>query len=353
MNKIRVLFVSPFTSGGGACRNMFNIISQLDSNYIKKLIVTGDEGLPHEYYGLIETESLGKTSVTGAFWPIYKSIKRFNPKYIFTTTLNTGLVCALIVKLFGLKSHVIARCTVTPSEIYHHSLKNKLLNKALKIGGNLINTIIAQTEYMRNDLMSYYGFNSDKVITIRNIVDFNHIQRQAELGTAQELNPSHYNIIAVGALYSVKGFDLLIESVSPLIQKDNRIHLYIIGEERYETNYKSYLQKLIESKGLESNISLLGQRTNPFPYYKAANLFVLSSLKEGYPNVVLEALSLQTPVVATDVVDFKDVIFDGVNGYIVKKNSVESLKEGIKKSLTLRNESIQAPQNFDFKNIFV
>lgn len=88
MNKIRVLFVSPFTSGGGACRNMFNIISQLDSNYIKKLIVTGDEGLPHEYYGLIETESLGKTSVTGAFWPIYKSIKRFNPKYIFTTTLR-------------------------------------------------------------------------------------------------------------------------------------------------------------------------------------------------------------------------------------------------------------------------
>lgn len=353
MNRIRVMFVSPFTSGGGACRNMFNIISQLDSNYNTKLIITGNESLPDEYKDLIDIESLGRQSVTGAFWGLYRSIKRFKPKYIFSTTLNTGLICALIIHIFRLNCRVIARCTITPSEIYHHSLKNRLLNRALRIGGNMIDKIIAQTNFMRNDLIHFYGFKPEKVITIRNIVDNDHILRQSEIGSAREFNLSHYNILAVGALYSVKGFDLLIEAVAPLIEKDNRINLYIVGEERYEANYKEYLQQLIDNKRLNNNIFLLGQRTNPFPYYKAANLFVLSSLKEGYPNVVLEALSLHTPVVATDVVDFSDVIFEGVNGYIVKKNSIEALREGIKKSFSLSNSQIQVPENFNFKKIFV
>lgn len=353
MNKIRIMFVSPFTSGGGACRNMFNIISQLDSSYIAKLIITGNDRLPNEYKGLIDVESLEKESVTGAFRGLYKAIKLFKPQYIFSTTLNTGLTCALIIHLFRFNCKVFARCTVTPSEIYHHSIKNRLLNRALKIGGNMIDKIIAQTNFMRSDLIHFYGFKPEKVITIRNIVDLQHIERQSKQGLAQEFESKNYNILAVGALYSVKGFDLLIEAIAPLIKENSLIHLYIIGEERYEVGYRKYLQHLIDDKGANNNIFLLGQRSNPFPYYKAANLFVLSSLKEGYPNVVLEALSLNTPVVATDVVDFSDVIFDGVNGYIVRKNSVEALREGIKKSFTLTPHQVQAPENFNFKNIFI
>lgn len=353
-NKIKVLFVSPFTQGGGACRNMFNIINQLDDNYTAQLIVTGDDTLPDEYKGLIKSQSLNRPSVTGAFGPLSKTIKSFGPDYIFSTTLNTGLLCAMIVKLNGIRCKTIARCTVTPSEIYHHTLKNKLLRKALQVGGRLIDVVIAQTEFMRNDLIDHYKLPSNKVKTIRNIVDIKHVIAQSEIGKADEFQEHNYNVLAVGALYSVKGFDLLIEAIAPIIREMPKVHLYIIGNERYEDGYRKILQDLIDNLGVGENIHLIGHKDNPFPYYKAADLFVLSSRKEGYPNVVLESIALNTPVVATDVVDFTDIIIDGVNGFIVKKHSIESLRNGIRKAIEAKGclcaESTL--KNYDFKNLF-
>ena len=76
---------------------------------------------------------------------------------------------------------------------------------------------------------------------------------------------------------------------------------------------------------------MLNKPVNPYPYFKKANLFVMSSRKEGYPNVVLEALTLGVPVVATDVVDWTGVIKDGKNGYIAKKNNVDMMIMHVKK----------------------
>lgn len=351
---VKVVFVSPFTSGGGACRNMFNVINQLDQGFETKLVVTGTDTLPTEYEGLIETETLGSPSVTGAFRAIRRIIKSFAPDFVFATTLNTGLVCAAASKFSGVKCKTIARCTVPPSEIYNRSLKIRLLRLALQLGGCLIDLVISQTEYMRSDLINYYKFPANKVRTIRNIVDVRHITQQSARGAAPELTGAHYNILSVGALYSVKGFDILIDALAPIIQNHDQVHLYIIGEERYEEGYKCFLQGKIDSLGLSDSIHLLGQRSNPFPYYEKADLFVLSSRKEGYPNVVLEALSLKTPVVATDVVDFSDVIFNGVNGYIVKKQSVESLSKGLTMALANRNNlRVKDPiLNFDYRTLF-
>jgi glycosyltransferase involved in cell wall biosynthesis len=233
-------------------------------------------------------------------------------------------------------------------------LKNKLLRAALQIGGRLIDIVIAQTEFMRKDIINYYKLPASKIRTIRNIVDINHIKSQSEYGSAPELQCTNYNILSVGALYSVKGFDILIEAISPIIKEMSSVHLYIIGTERYESGYCQVLQEQINNLGLCNNVHLLGQKSNPFPYFKAANLFVLSSRKEGYPNVVLEALALNTPVVATNVVDFSNVIKDGVNGYVVQKNSVDSLRTGIRKAIQERDylKPQDTIDNFDFKKLF-
>ena len=356
MDKVRVVFVTPFTSGGGACRNMFNIIEQLGQDYDTTLVVTGKDELPNEYSGLISTTIIGKSSVTGSYKKLSQILKRIKPDYIFATTLNTGLICALINRTHLLRSKVISRCTVTPSEIYQITLKNKLLQFVLKIAGGMIDQIISQTEFMKKDLTEYYGFAPDKIKTIRNIVNLNHIKVQASQGKASEFISDSINILSVGALYSVKGYDILIDSIAPLIKKNPKIHLYIIGEERYEQGYKSSLKYQIENYGLTDNILLLGPRENPFPYYKAADLFVLSSRKEGYPNVVLEALSLNTPVIATNVVDFSDVIINGVNGFIVDKDSINSMRWGLESALSsldkLSKNKITI-DNFDFKTLFV
>lgn len=92
-------------------------------------------------------------------------------------------------------------------------------------------------------------------------------------------------------------------------------------------------QSLIDKNGLHENVILMGHKPNPYPYIKASDLFIMSSRTEGFPNVVLEALTLGIPVVASNCVDFKGIIYEGINGYVVEKNNIESLRIGLKKSV--------------------
>lgn len=352
MSKIRVLFITPFTTGGGAARNMFNIIRQIAASHDVRLLVTSNETVPTEYEALVPWRIVGSTSVSGACKDIICEIKEFNPDYIFATSMNVGLSASVCRVILRKSCKVIARCPVTPCEEHHKSLKNALLKYALRIGGRLIDLVIAQTEFMRKDLISTYRLSPSKVRHIPNIIDIEHVQTMSTNGEATEFDSNFYNILAVGALYSVKGFDLLIEAMSSLINDNKSLRLYIIGEERYETGYKKFLQNKIAEAGLRDSIFLLGGRDNPFPYYKAADLFVMSSRKEGFPNVVLESIALKTPVVATNVVDFSNVIIPGRNGFIVNKNSSKSLEDGIKKAISYNWDMSDDWKNYDYTDLF-
>lgn len=319
-DKIKVLFVTASTRGGGAERMLFNIIRSLDETHLSHLFITSDQKVPDTYRDEITAVNANKRHAVSALVPLIGYIRRFRPDSVFTTSSNVGYMLVLAKKLLRLDFKIYIRCAVTPSEIYHSDLKSRLLNDVIRLTYNSADLIIAQTNFMRNDLINSYKINPEKVKTIRNIIDTELILTQSSAFIPEELDPSHTNIIAVGALYSVKGFDLLIDALVPIMEQDRNIHLYILGDERYEPGYRAFLEGKIKENGMDGNIHLLGQKNNPYPYFKRADLFVMSSRKEGFPNVVLEALTLGTPVVATDCVDFSGVIEEGVNGYTVKKN---------------------------------
>lgn len=328
---IKVLFVTASTTGGGAERMLFNIIRSLDAGHEARLFITSDARVPQAYREDVESYNAEKIHAISAFTKLVKYIREYRPDHVFTTSSNIGYMIVLAKKLLRAKYKTYIRCAVPPSEIYQTDIKTRLLNRVISLTYNSADLIIAQTDYSRDDLIKAYHLSPERVRTIRNIVDTVFVNKQADELIPTELIPSNYNIVAAGALYSVKGFDLLIEASAPLIKGTDR-HLYILGEERYEDGYKDFLLKKIVEAGAKENIHLLGHRKNPYPYFKSADLFVMSSRKEGYPNVVLEALSLNTPVVATDCVDWSGVIEPSVNGIVVRKNDVEKLREAIDKA---------------------
>lgn len=352
-SKVRVLFATASTTGGGAERMLFNIIHSLDNDHDARLFITSSETVPATYAEEVVSINANKQHAVSAFWQLIREIKDFKPHHVFTTSSNVGYLLVLAKKLLRADFKVYIRCAVTPSEIYHTDLKSRLLHRLICLTYNSSDMIIAQTEFMRDDLIRSYKINPDKVTTIRNIIDKDFVLGQSELFEPAELNSSNINIIGVGALYSVKGFDLLIDALVPVIQHNRNIHLFILGEERYESGYRVFLDNKINENGMEENIHLLGQKSNPYPYFKAADLFVMSSRKEGFPNVVLEALMLGAPVVASDCVDFTGIIYEGINGYIVKKNSSDSLREGIEKALeTSFDLSKSKIDNYDYNQLF-
>lgn len=352
-NKIRVLFVSASTRGGGAERMLFNIIRSLDEKHQARLFITSDQTVPDVYSSDVEAINANKKHAFSAFFKLLGTMKHFKPRHVFTTSGNIGYLLVIAKKLLRAKFKIYIRCAVPPSEIYQRDIKTRLLSKIISMTYNSADMIIAQTDYSRHDLIKAYKLQPNKVHTIRNIVDHNFIASQATCGSAPELKTGNYNIIAVGALYSVKGFDILIEAITPLLRDDQHRHLYIIGEERYELGYRQILQQMIDDRDLSNQIHLLGHKQNPHPYMKAADLLVMSSRKEGFPNVVLEALSLGTPVVATDVVDFTDVIIEGVNGYVSHKGSTNQLSLTIKKAFTTTfSTKSKQLRNFDYNELF-
>ena len=354
--KIKILFIASSLRGGGAERVFINIMNSLSPDkYDIKLILTSHEKIPEELLqSKILIKNYNKKHAKSAFLQLYHEIKSNKPDYLFTTHFPVAYMLSIFKFLFKRKFKVIVRIAVPPSEYPRNGLKTNILHIIAIILYRYVDIIVTQSEYMKNDVIKSYSLKPGKVIVIRNIIDHEYLQRKGSEFYPTEMNSRNYNVISAGALYSIKGFDLLIKSIALLQNKNPNIRLFILGDERYETGYKAYLKKLIKELELTQIVFLLGHKENPYPYYKNADLFVLSSRKEGFPNVVLEALYYGTPVVATNCVDFSGVITESANGYIVQKESHITIAEGINNAiLNLNKSNAFTIQNFNYENLFV
>jgi N-acetylgalactosamine-N,N'-diacetylbacillosaminyl-diphospho-undecaprenol 4-alpha-N-acetylgalactosaminyltransferase len=145
---------------------------------------------------------------------------------------------------------------------------------------------------------------------------------------SKELNElSFAYIIGIGQMETnIKQFDKLITAYSKSILPQRNIHLVLLGEGKRKT----ILQKLVKESTIESKVHFLGYQNNPFKYLKKAIFFVLSSLNEGLPNVILEALACETPVVAFDCLSGpNEMIRDKENGLLVENQNIEKLTEAM------------------------
>ncbi|MCA9018989.1 MAG: glycosyltransferase, partial [Planctomycetaceae bacterium] len=126
---------------------------------------------------------------------------------------------------------------------------------------------------------------------------------------------------AAGRLSEEKGFDHLIAAVGRLISHGYDVGLAIAGE----GHLRDTLQKQIDSLGFAERIRLVGFLSDPRELYQASDLFVLSSLREGLPNVVLEAMASARPVIATRCNGIPRLITDNENGLVVEPGSSDQL----------------------------
>lgn len=131
--------------------------------------------------------------------------------------------------------------------------------------------------------------------------------------------PQHHNvIICVGRLTKVKQFELVIKAFAILSKTNPSWHLAILGE-GLERNG---LEILVSSLGLQSKVHLPGRVGNIGTWYDRADVFVMSSKYEGFPNALLEALASGLPSVSFNCqTGPKDLIVDGINGYLLEERT--------------------------------
>lgn len=131
---------------------------------------------------------------------------------------------------------------------------------------------------------------------------------------------------AVGRLSPEKGFDRLIRAASELLAEGRELELWIAGE----GDERGHLEQLIATLGCDRHVRLLGHVAAPQTMFQACDIFVLSSLSEGLPNVVLEAMAYEIPVIATRVGEIPFVLTQDVDGLIVPPDSAPDLAAALR-----------------------
>jgi len=194
--------------------------------------------------------------------------------------------------------------------------------------------IIAVSKGVMDDFNNLYHLEN-KTKVIDNFIDTKKIKSMMKKKPSKKSN-QELNLISVGRLHYQKGYDRLIEVFNKL-NKDNllnnvKLHIYGDGPE------EERLKKLITLYNLNDIIILEGRTNNPYEKIVNSDLFILSSVYEPFGLVIVEAMTLQVPVLATANSATSKLIDNNKNGLIVD-NSIEGLYEGLK-SIILNKDLI-------------
>lgn len=190
-----------------------------------------------------------------------------------------------------------------------------------------MNMSVCVSDRVKEVYKSYYDLDNDKIQTIHNIIDVDEIKNKGNEKIDIEFSKDVINLISVGRLESQKNYERFINVHKRLIYDGYKINSYLIGDGLE----KEKLENTIKEQKIEDTFFMLGRKDNPFPYVKKADLFILSSILEGLPTVLYEAIILGVPCVSTKVAGAREILKDQYG--LITENDDEALYCGIKKVL--------------------
>lgn len=160
--------------------------------------------------------------------------------------------------------------------------------------------MICNSEYIKSFYLSKYPEHADRVFAVYNYINLEEINAQSQ-DTVEErylafLEAHPQSVVSVGRFCREKGFEYLIESFALAKQENAQLGLVLVGDGDYQNRYQEQIERL----GLQDHIYLTGFQKNPYKYMAKCSTFVLSSLSEGFPNVLAEAMALGLPVIAAN-----------------------------------------------------
>lgn len=198
-------------------------------------------------------------------------------------------------------------------------LKFKIKLFSLKKKYKHFDQIVAVSNSAKEGFVKVFPENKEKTTYIWNFME--GLNKDFTIEKPDVIfDKNYFNIVSIGALLPVKGYERLIKVQSKLIKKGFSTRIYILGDGQQ----RKKLERLIKKRKLEVSFILLGRRENVYPILKQADLFVLSSYYEGFGVVLLESLSCGVPILVPKISGAYDVA-----KYIAPENSAKIVENSI------------------------
>ncbi|MFP9193644.1 glycosyltransferase [Natrialbaceae archaeon A-CW1-1] len=356
MTKKVAIFLSSF-EGGGAHKNMIHISNYLNSSgYNVDLVVVNNKGdLRNLVSNEVDIVSLGTSRVRYSVSSLLNYIRRSRPDSLLATPTGCTIVAGIvdILPIYNIPITLRVPTTLSESRLYNkpNDIVEKQFSKVIEHIYKRSKSIIAISEGVKIDLVNEFGIPNNKVKIIHNpVVTDDVIKKIHEPVDHPFFNDSSQIFIGVGRLTEQKGFKYLIDAFS-IVEKEVDAKLIILGQGELDRE----LKKRCEELSITNKVSFPGFVHNPFKYIHNSDVFVLSSLWEGFGNVVVEALACKTAVVATDCRSGpSEILADGEFGRLVPPAAPSKLADGMLESLSHNHDSTKLRHralDFHVKNI--
>ncbi|MBF0619394.1 MAG: glycosyltransferase [Candidatus Omnitrophica bacterium] len=335
-NRKKVFFFLYSLNGGGAERIMLSVLQHMDharfEGHLLLCECSGDyahlvpPGIPVHDLQSVRSRRFNRFHV---LWALLRIFKDNRPQLIISTSKNTGLLALLACVFLVIPARAVMRLT------------NMLTEKAKEDGFDasewashrwlyfFADMVIAPSQAVLNDFQRSLDLrNPLRHRVILNFVDEGHIQACLQETPVDLVRaPGTKRVILMsGRLMPRKRYELALEAFRLLTVEDQDVSLWILGH----GPSLEQLKKLAMDLGISHKVFFPGFQKNPYAFLQKADVFLMTSLFEGCPNVVLEAVYLGKPVVTTKYNDsVSDLVEHGVNGYVIEPDP-KALALGLK-----------------------
>ena len=325
-SRIKIAFFTGSFQYGGTERYLLNILKNIDRQKFDPTVMCfykSGELLPE----------IQRLNINIEVFPINKGlfnptgIKSFIKAFLFLKNNNIQILHTLAdwANFFGVFAGKFAgtKVIIVSQRNMGHWITRKRYYYACKIIYKYIaNGILVNAYSIKKYLTNEFGILPSKIEVIHNGISFNGTPCKKS-NTEQTKN----KIVAgfIGRLHPVKGFSVLLEAAQNVIKNYHDIEFLVVGDgpERDEIRIK------VENYRLKENFKFVGFQKDVLSFIYRMDFVILPSKSEGFPNVVLEAMACQKPVLATRVGGVPEIVIDGETGIMIEPGDVSALSNSI------------------------
>lgn len=332
--KKKILFLITQSEFGGAQRFLLELATHLDTAKYESLV----SSKPGELLDVLEDKHVTvqplkwlRRDISPVYdllglWEIFRLLRRERPDVFFLLSSKAGFLGSLA-----------GRWARTPRIVYRIGgwafndpqswFLRKLYLTAEKISARWKDVIIVNSRHDAAQAERLGIKPREKLVTIYNGIDPASLQFFARDEARKRLNvpPSEKLIGCIANFYKTKGLPVLIEVMAEIHKTHPSVKLVIIGDGRERRHIESEIAK----HDLQDVVLLAEHLPEAWKYLKAFDIFVLPSLKEGFPWVLLEAMAAEIPVIATSVGAIPEIVKNDENGMLVEPGNSEALQLAI------------------------
>nr|WP_062051365.1 glycosyltransferase [Bacillus sp. JCM 19034] len=358
MKKVKILFFIYQMGGGGAARTLLNIMNNVDrERFIPYLVTLNMNGsYERELKKDITFIKLETARLSRSIGRLKEIIQEEEIDIVFSTIPRVNTIAIIANRLARRKAVNIIR----EADNLGGSVKENIQLLGFGMIYKLAHQIVSLSEGVKRNLVRRYKVKPSDIEVIYNPVDLQMIETKIDQG---KLDPEHEAlfetadkvIVTAGRLVKQKDQETLLKAFAK-VNETIKCQLILLGE----GPLKESLVSLTNQLEIADRVHFLGFQSNPYLYFAKSDLFVLTSIHEGFSHVIAEALATGTPVVATDCLSGpREVLNHGKYGQLCKVADVREVAEKMQMVLSYNQEEmeqvrvkgIERAAHFDAKKI--